>query len=179
MSPNANQRATRQQVIEVLSQLVGLRLTVARRAADMRTFQFGDLRPVDRGTVGEFALHVQCPWRIEGPIGIVTGRLDLWEPLDEQVPYDEKWHYDESPNLQDARMEHWFAENKAALVVKDVDADDYGGAAIILEQGYVVRLFPAGTRGEDWRLFRPKTDIPHLVICAGAVESDGNAGALT
>src|SRR5262245_19064288 len=98
MSLNANQQATRTQVIAALSQIVGLPLTAVHRAADMRTFQFGHLRPVDRGSVGDFALHVNCPWRIEGPDGIITGRLDLWEPLRESVRFDEKWDYDESPN---------------------------------------------------------------------------------
>lgn len=79
MSQNAKP-STRQQVVTALSQIIGLPLTAARRAADMRTFQFGTLREVERGSVGDFALHVQCPWRIEGPAGIVTGRLDLWEP---------------------------------------------------------------------------------------------------
>jgi hypothetical protein len=172
MSQNANQPATRQQVIAALSQIVGLPLTAARRAADMRTFQFGILRPVDGGSVGDFALHVQCPWRIEGPDGIVTGRSDIWEPVEDNAPYDENWHYENSPNLQDARLEQWLAECQWALVVKSVDADDFGGAAISLERGFVLRLFPAGRRREDWRLFRPKTDAPHLVISGGRVEPE-------
>src|ERR1043166_8085691 len=105
MSPDAHQPTTRQQLIAALSQIIGLPLTAARRAADMRTFQFGTLRPVDRGSVGEFTLHVQCPWRVEGPGGIVTGRLDLWEPVEGNVPFDKNWDYEESPNLQDARIE--------------------------------------------------------------------------
>src|SRR5271165_3466355 len=133
---NAHQAVTRQQVIAALSQIIGLPLTAARRAADMRTFQFGTLRPVDRGSVGDFALHVQCPWRVEGPYGIVTGRWDLRVPLDDNAPLDEKWHYDESPNLQDARLEQWLAMHKVPLVVKGVDADDYCGAVIRLDQGF-------------------------------------------
>jgi hypothetical protein len=170
---NANQAATRQQMIVALSQLIGLPLAAARRAADMRTFQFGTLRPVDRGSVGDFALHVQCPWRIEGPEGIVTGRLDLWEPLEDKAPFDENWDYDKSPNLQDACLQRWLAHNEASLIVKAVDADDFGGAAVSLGQGFVLRLFPAGTRGENWRLFQPKTGAPHLVVSGGVVELDG------
>src|SRR6516165_2784203 len=105
MSLRARQPAMRQQMITALSQIVGLRLSATRRAADMRTFQFGTLRMVDRGSVGDFALHVQCPWRIEGPAGIVTGRLDLWEQVEDNAPFDENWSYEELPNLQDARLE--------------------------------------------------------------------------
>jgi hypothetical protein len=172
----ANSLSTRQQVIAALSQIIGLPLTAVRRAADMRTFQFGTLRPVDRGSVGDFALHVQCPWRVEGPDGIVTGRLDLWESVEDDAPFDESWDYEKSPNLQDARLEQWMTRNESSLVVKSVDADEFGGAAINLGQVFVLRLFPAGTRGEAWRLFRPKTDTPHLVITGGMIEPDDEAG---
>src|SRR5262245_25387132 len=172
MSLNAKP-PTRQQVIAALSQIIGLPLTAVRRAADMRTFQFGTLRAVDRGSVGEFALHVQCPWRIEGPDGIVAGRLDLWEPVEDNAPFDENWDYEKWPNLQDARLERWPAANEGSLVVKSVDADEFGGAALCFGQGFVLRMFPAGTRSEDWRLFRPKTDAPHFVVSGGAVELDG------
>src|SRR4051812_5580418 len=109
MSYDANRPPTRLRVIAALSQILGLPLTAARRAADMRVFQFGTLRPVDRGSVGDFALHVQCPWRIEGQDGIVTGRLDLWESVEDDAPFDESWDYDKFPNLQDARLELWLA----------------------------------------------------------------------
>jgi hypothetical protein len=172
MSLNEEQPAARQQLIVALSQIVGLPLTAVRHAADMRTFQFGTLRPVHRGSVGDFALHVQCPWLIEGPHGIVTGRLDLWEPAEDNAPFDEDWDYEQSPNLQDARLEQWLANFNESLVVRSVDADDFGGAAVRLGQGFVLRLFPAGTRGEDWRLFRPQTGAPHQVVRGGALERE-------
>lgn len=142
----------------------------------MRTFQFGELRAAGRGSIGLFSLHVQCPWRIEGPDGIVTGRMDLWEPLEDEAPFDENWDYESSPNLQDTRLEQWLSENETSLVVRSVDADGFGGAAINFDRDFVLRLFPAGTRGEDWRLFRPKTGARHFVIVAGTVELDSEQG---
>jgi hypothetical protein len=61
--------------------LVGLRLSIIRRAADMLGLHFGAIRihPSGTGTVADYALHVQCPWRLDGPNGTVTGRDDLWE----------------------------------------------------------------------------------------------------
>src|SRR6185295_6031461 len=138
-----------QQLVTALSQIIRLPLTAARRAADMRIFQFGKLRAVEGGSVGDFALHVQCPWRIEGPDGIVTGRMDLWEPVQEDIPSELNWNYEESPNLQDTRLKQWLVEHEGTLVVKSVDADEFGGASISLGQGFVLRMFPAGTRGED------------------------------
>lgn len=169
MSLDANQPATRQQVIAALSQIIGLPLTEVGRAADMRTFEFGMLRLGDRGgVVGDFALHVQCPWRIEAQDGIVTGRSDLWEPVNDNAPFDENWDYDKSPNLQDARVTQWLAQHESAFVVTSVEADEFGGAAISFDQGFLLRLFPAGTRGEDWRLFQ--RGAPHFVVSGGLVE---------
>lgn len=169
----ANQILIREQVTVALCQIVGLPLTASRRAADMRTFQFGKLRSVERGSIGDLALHVRCPWRIEGPEGILTGRLDLWEPIDvDSKLNDEAWDYEKSPNLQDFRLDQWLSRNGSLLVVENVDADNLGGGAIFFALGFVLRLFPAGTRGEDWRLFRPKTDAAHFVISGGAVEPE-------
>jgi len=53
-----------------------------------------------------------------------------------------------------------------------VDADEFGAVVIAFSQDFVLRLFPAGTRGEDWRLFRPKSGEAHLVITGGAVDLD-------
>jgi len=42
-----------------LQPLIGLELSIARRAADMRVFHFGRIRKVEKGTVGDYALHIQ------------------------------------------------------------------------------------------------------------------------
>jgi hypothetical protein len=167
---------------EQLKPLIGLRLTIARRAADLRNFQFGQIRAVERGTVGEYALHIQCPWRLEGPAGILTGSSDLWEPAEasEQVGWD-SWHYERNGNLQDRQIGALLGRYDAAtrsfvnqtehLVVEEVRADNCGGLTIQLSGGYRLVLFPAGIRGEDWRIFRPDTDDPHFVVAGGRVES--------
>jgi hypothetical protein len=157
-----------------------LRLAIARRAADLRNFQFGRVRAVRSGTVGEYALHVQCPWRIEGPEGIVTGRADLWEPAEPSPEIDwDTWDYERDENLQDRRLAallagydpetRSFVNEADYLVVEDVQADDCGGAVIWLTGGYRLALFPAGTRGEDWRVFRPGTGGPHFVVAGGSI----------
>ncbi len=56
---------TEERVQQELRKLVGLELTATARAADLRGFHFGELRPYRGRTVGEFALHVQCAWRGE------------------------------------------------------------------------------------------------------------------
>lgn len=55
------------------------------------------------------------------------------------------------------------------LVVEGVDADDFGGAALSLSGGYRLVMFPAGSTGEDWRLFRPSSRW-HFVVSGGRIE---------
>jgi hypothetical protein len=172
-----------QEILAHLKPLIGLKLALVRRAADLRNFQFGRVRSVERGTVGEYALHVQCPWRIEGPDRIIMGRCDLWEPAEPSAENNrDTWDYDGDENLQDRRLAgllggydpatRSFVNQTEQLVVEDVHADDYGGAAIRFSGGYQLVLFPAGTRGEDWRLFRPGTDEPHFVVAGGSIEQE-------
>jgi hypothetical protein len=173
-----------QEILRHLKPLAGLKLALARRAADLRNFQFGPVRAIDRGTVGEYALHVQCPWRIEGPDGIVTGRGDLWEPAEPSQEIDrETWDYERDQNLQDRRFSALlqgyddpatgsFVNQTEHLIVEDVSADDYGGAAIRLSGGYKLVLFPAGSRGEDWRVFRPGATESHFVVAGGRIIQD-------
>ncbi len=163
------------QILKHLKPLIGLKLSVARRAADLRNFQFGEMRKIEGGSVGDYALHIQCAWRVEGPNGIVTGRSDLWEPAEIDADIDwEEWRYDKNPNLQDKKIGEWlkgrdestksYANATDLLVVESIEADDFGGAKIHLSGGYRIVLFPAGTRGEAWRIFRPQTEDEHFVV---------------
>jgi len=155
------------EIIRHLTPLIGLRLSAARRAADLRNLQFGELRPVEGGSVGNYALHIQCPWRIDGPEGIVTGRSDLWSSPDPDELIDpDTWDYDKRENLQDVLINSLLGDHDR-LIVESVHGDNYGGAAIHLSGGYRVVLFPAGTRGENWRIFRPGIDEPHFVVLGG------------
>jgi len=146
----------------------------------MRAFHFGLVGPVKRGTAGEFALHVQCAWRIEGAKGIVTGSSDLWRPISTDPDW-ESWNY-ENGNLQDALLHEWlggydeqthsYINLDERLRIEAIGADDCGGATFILSGGFRLVLFPEGSEGEDWRLFEPRTDASHLVIEGGRIAGE-------
>jgi hypothetical protein len=88
-----------------LDMLIGLRLSIVRRAADMLGLHFGDIRPhpSGEGTVGAYTLHVQCPWRLDRPNGTITGSGDLWvyAGRGERPP---NWSYDDGFSLQDRKF---------------------------------------------------------------------------
>lgn len=96
--------STQERMQQELQKLVGLDLAATARAANLRGFHFGELRRYRDRTVGEFALHVQCAWRIDGPDSALTGRSDLWQPA-EGVGW-ERWDYERDGNLQE-RIAGW------------------------------------------------------------------------
>ena len=159
---------------EHLEPLIGLRLSASYRAADMRMFHFGKMREVGCGAVGEYALHVQCPWRIEIKDRIITGRYDLFEPAERTENFDwESWNWDENETLQDRLVSDLLA--KTELTVHNVATDCHGGATLDLSGGYALVLFPAGSEGEDWRVFKPRGEGErgeHFVVSGGREQDD-------
>lgn len=175
-------------VAQALEKLVGLELECTTRAADMRGFGFGEermipdeRRPGEKRPVSEVVLHIQCAWRIDGPDGILTGRADFWDPVDELTGPDfERWDNDRDANLQDHRIATWLKVPAGNFMerampgtwprVEAVRATGMGGAQLDFSDGMRLTLFPHGSRGEDWRIFSPGDDSSHFVIAAGRVE---------
>jgi hypothetical protein len=93
--------------------LVGLQLSILRRAADMLVLHFGGIRvhPSGKGTVGTYALHAQCAWRFDGPGGTIAGRDDLWAYAGpgERPP---NWSYEDGFSLQDRQFSKFFIRDK-------------------------------------------------------------------
>ena len=164
---------------EGLQSLVGLPLSIARDALDMKIFHFGPIRPhpSGRGTVGAYALHIQCPWRIVKNDQVVTGSSDrylsAYEHVDDEDP--------RSGNLQRVHLasllQGYDAATKSltnitdALIVLSTASDGYGGADLSLSGGYRLQIFPDGSRGEDWRFI--KLQGRHLIVEAGQINVVG------
>jgi len=148
----------------------------------MRIFHFGHVTAGADGSWGQYALHLQCPWRLDGPAGVVTGQGDLWEHATLDLP-PAGWSYEQGDNLQDARLgallvgrdartRSWANNTPGFLVVTDVEATEHGDLIVALSGGYKLRVWPDSSRGEAWRFFVPQTDAPHFVF-----RDDGDSAA--
>jgi len=173
---------TKNSIEMALQPLIGLPLSIAREAADMRVLHFGAIRPhrSGKGTVGSHALHIQCAWRLTGPGGIITGYSDCVsssEPDGEPDP--ENWR---SGNLLKVRMEEFmgdYDENTRSPidltgrhVVAAVEADRYGSVDILFNGDIRLQIFPDGSSTEDWRFISMKPEgRDHFVIFGGKVET--------
>jgi hypothetical protein len=144
----------------------------------MEMFDFGDRRTrlnrkgqeVD---VGEYALHIQCPWRIVSADEIIVASGDRDYPEDEASDWRE---FDSnSPSRCEARMAAWLGEHSLApLRVEQVKADNAGGFELLLRFGFMLEVLPAhslrGEYSEHWRLLRPSMDAGHFVVTGHGVE---------
>lgn len=77
-----------QRLIEALNPLIGLTIWGSTCGTGLQGFQFGKKHvvPAWKGgtkTVGDYALQVECGWRISGIKGIVTGSRDVSVPCGE------------------------------------------------------------------------------------------------
>jgi hypothetical protein len=160
---------------EALSVIVGLPLWAVGRASDLAWFEFGSRRTV-QGTkgvkeVGDYALHVQCAWRITQADKIVTGRRDIFcTPTEaiEPTSDDFDWQRD---NRFDRMVKQLFQNESRQFQVQSVHAGEAGSFTLALEDGYKLDVFPQDSEsGEHWRLFKPYSEEPHLVFSGNGLQ---------
>lgn len=163
-----------------LSRLVGLQLSAVNYAGNVRLFHFGQLSPPpDR--CGRYAIHVQCPWRLETQETILTGLAEWYIPANEEDT-DDDWDPARGGSLQDSTLrtlmgdvdspEGSIVNRTEQFLVSHVEADAYGGFRIGFKAGMGLTVFPTTNRGEQWRLFQPHSDARHLVVENGTVYYD-------
>jgi hypothetical protein len=126
---------------------------------------------------GQFALHLQCAWRISSRHGIVVGSSDLYVPRDADAP---EFLFD--PNrpgdaIADLHLNQWIAAYATRpLVVVGIDIDRCSGFVLRLSEGFAIEVFPNSSdpthESEEWRLLQPGQDIPHFVVRSGGAASE-------
>lgn len=156
----------------ILSGLIGLPLTRTTRAADIECLKFGAIYRTDNDgsvyNIGEFALHLSCPWRLTNDTQILVGSDDLYQQADETADYNEDFDYDVNANLRDVKLDKLIIENK--LIVASVDADGFGGIEIYFGNKIKLTVFPVLSSKSDneyWRIIDFRNEkSKHLESCS-------------
>lgn len=158
---------------QALEPLIGLPLRSMGRVLDLEWFGFGRSREVTARSgrtkiVEDWALHVQCAWRLSAPHCVITGRHDLYYPAGDPEARSEGWSpFEEGARSRlDERTEQLLAAWEASPpVVNGVSADALGGIRLSLTNGHVLEVWPDDSvPRECWRLFEPYRDKPHFVV---------------
>ena len=167
-----------------LAPLTGLPLWGASRESNMLALQFGERRSsptrADPGReVGGYTLRVYCAWRLTRGATILAGSGDLYTPAD---PDDDLETFDyDAPGATwwDVRLAAYLdaatGDGKPAPAVTAVSADALGGVRVSLADGVAIEVFPNSSAAERfetefWRLVRPGTADPHVVVGTFGVE---------
>ena len=160
---------------KALSVLIGKRLSIWRRASTMLTVQFGSVCREGDKSWGEYALHIDCPWRLLRHGRIFTGREDLFEPriLKRHFDWDkwanENWH----DNLMEAivlsvlkgvdKKTRSIENTRRILTVTKVDVSALGDLRIHMTGGFCLETFAEGTDTEFWRLLDWNKERHHVL----------------
>lgn len=154
-----------------LERVIGERWRCAGRAGNIVWLGFGPSRTVidSRGEareISEYALHVQCPFRVLDGDQLVTGSSDIYEPgpgWDGDGEFD--WDV-QGANWFDVRarkLDAYLAED--LVVVTSVDVTAWGDLTISLSDDFRIEVRRAGSaHREHWRFFQPYRDVDHVVF---------------
>jgi hypothetical protein len=167
----------RAQVQRALEVLIGKPLWASGRAADLEWFQFGQRRTINtRGhtkEVGEYALHVQCAWRVTHGDVVVVGSVDLYYPPEEtdERPEDFNWEVLGS-NRRDKRIAALFQNETQQFLVRQIEVGEAGSFRILLDGDYAPEVFPDDSLSDEhWRIFKPYVEGPHFVVTGKGLET--------
>lgn len=153
---------------KIIGTLKGLQLQYIGRAADLLWAGFGALHDSPKSKSGkraEWALHLQCSWRITRLSEIVVSVGDFYVAPN----LEDEYNWDAGgESLFDMLCGKFMAElKKHPLHVIDITYDNAGGFSLLFERNYRLDVFPARSslrNDEHWRLFQPDVNTDHYVF---------------
>jgi hypothetical protein len=160
--------------------LEGLKLRYLGRASNLLWLGFGNLVKVDRrGEIeeqAEFALHIQCAWRIVRTRSIFVGSYDFYEPHSRWDGELDDFEWDIQGNNRFDERARWLTRGISnGIQVEKIEADVFGGLKLYLSQNFTLEIFPNSSDTDEysefWRLFSPASDGPHFVVSGQGANS--------
>lgn len=154
--------------------LIGKNVYGIGRAAAMCWIHFG--RPIEielRGRkriLGEFALDLDCPWRIRNSSGgIELGSADMFAPASGR-DLDEDFDWDiQGNNLFDEKAKLLFPED-SQIIVTSVGLSSNYDLNITFSNGMRLECFVNASQEECWRLFKPGSEDEDFIITGSGID---------
>jgi hypothetical protein len=159
------------EIDKAVSILVGLRLTTDGRAVDMVTLGFGPVREEEtRGklrTIAQYALHIQCPWRLMGGGVVLAGYTD-WRFPPAGVSNHGFVPSDAHLTRRDELVRSFRSHGSDAHVVESAEGATAGDLRVVFADGCVLEVFPDFATPDDhdeyWRLFPTGNLERHFLV---------------
>jgi len=168
----------KEEIKSEVDKLVGLELQYAGRASNLFWIGFGDMIQITkRGKIektAEFALHIQCSWRITSGNKIVVASRDIYSPHSDWENDIEDFDWDiQGNNRFDERIKFLMNDGRR-LRVEQIEPDKFGGLKVFLTSGYLLEVFPDSSAddeySEHWRFFNRKENSPHFIVTGTGIE---------
>lgn len=160
-----------------LNKLLGLPLEDMGRSGNLVWFSFGKPSMVEdrRGKmrkVSEYALNVQCSWRIIKEDQILVASRDIYIPSQRWKGLEEDFNWDvEGMNRCDERSKEFIRNTKFKIAIEKIQADNIGGVKLFFTEQYVLEILPDdSTQEEFWRFFIPGNLNSHFVVAGNGIE---------
>ena len=80
-----------EKIAAALAVLIGLRLSISKSTGNLRAFHFDTVPKVEDALENTYALHLSCPWRIEGEKMILVGSGDHYERAEATQTRNGRW----------------------------------------------------------------------------------------
>jgi hypothetical protein len=153
-------------------------LWVCRRSGFVSTFHFGAHHTVpgwlgQATEVGDFALRIQCPWRVVRKDRILVGSDDIFFPADysSDIAPPLGFDWERQNNRRDKLVSALFEPGRPALSVRKIETSFAGSFRLLFDDKMLLEVVPISSRRvEHWRLLRPQSDEPLFVFTGQQAE---------
>ena len=159
-----------------LISLIGQPLIGASRAASMQMFGFGNWVDTVDGEirkVSEYALHLQCAWRITSKDKIFVGQNDMFYPSGNYETEPKNWNWDVTGNNRcDEKTDELIDQHvDCPLIVEKITADEFGSLNLQFSENFRLEIFSDNSLPEEfWRFFKPTNEENHFVVGGNGIE---------
>jgi hypothetical protein len=173
------ERVSKEAIEEALRPIVGLPVNFWSRVLDMADIGFG--RTVTRQTrrgpqeKSEYALHIQCDWRVVRDGRVLVGYVDFHRPpLGFEGSEDDFKPRDAKRNRQDDLIEAVLAHHEGPHIVQTVEGSSTGDLKVWFDDHCLLETFVwsaqiDGDPDEHWRFFETGADR-HFVVVGGGIQ---------
>ncbi|MED4067588.1 hypothetical protein [Priestia megaterium] len=166
-----------------LESLVGSKINNMGRASNLFWLELGErLSVVRRGRtieLSEYALNIQCSWRITQGNKIVVASRDFYYPSSDWNEVKEDFDWDvQGNNKFDEKLKYLMKSITEPLTVEKIDSDEIGGLKVFLSKDFTLNVFPDssedGEYNEFWRFFTRGKGSFHFVVTGNGIEKEFN-----
>lgn len=155
------------------NELIGLPLSCISRCVNMVCIFFGQdiIKEFPNGKIkvfSEYAIHIQCGFRMMLDEKILLASMDIYEPVYE---VSENFDWDvKGNNMFDKKTESVLKIVKNSKV-KEVRLNPIGDLTLVLDNNIIIEVIVISSLNEEnWRFLSSSTSKPHLVMIGNKLE---------